>query len=118
MKFPNQDNLSFISELVNSIIKPKNIIYPILTTHYERQYFISLVGNVRATIDYNLKSIYLKNFNQLEIVKNFSNLVVLELKYSTKLDKFVRNNLKNITLRLSKNSKFVKSAIERPIFFS
>jgi len=118
MKFPNQDNLSFISELVNSIIKPKNIIYPILTTHYERQYFISLVGNVRATVDYNLKSIYLKNFNQLDIVKNFSNLVVLEIKYSTKLDKFVRNNLKNITMRLSKNSKFVKSAIERPIFFS
>ena len=55
---------------------------------------------------------------QIDIVKNFKNICILEFKYSTGLDKYVRKNLKDITLRLSKNSKFVNSAIEKPKFFS
>ena len=69
-------------------------------------------------MDYNLKSIFLNNLSQIDIVKNFKNISILELKYSTGLDKYVRENLKDITLRLSKNSKFVNSAIEKPKFFS
>ena len=99
-------------------IKSKKIINPILTTHYEREYFISLNGKIRATVDYNLKSIFLNNSIQIDIVKNFNNTCILEFKYSTSYDKYVRENLKDITLRLSKNSKFVNSAMERPKFFS
>jgi len=73
---------------------------------------------IRATVDYNLKSIFLKNNSQLNLVKNFSFVTILELKYLTKMDKHVRVNLKEITLRLSKNSKFVNSAFETPKFYS
>ena len=111
-------DLDIIKEKLNKKLKSKKIINPILTTHYEREYFISLNGKIRATVDYNLKSIFLNNSIQIDIVKNFKNTCILEFKYSTSLDKYVRENLKDITLRLSKNSKFVNSALERPKFFS
>ena len=111
-------NLKKNKDKLNARLKSKKIINPILTTHYEREYFISLNGKIRATVDYNLKSIFLNNLSQIDIVKNFKNISILELKYSTGLDKYVRENLKDITLRLSKNSKFVNSAIEKPKFFS
>tara|TARA_Y100000591_G_C21847458_1_gene709506 strand:+ start:3352 stop:4017 length:666 start_codon:yes stop_codon:yes gene_type:complete len=112
------NNLEFIKKELNSKLKLKKIINPVLTTHYYREYFVSLNGKVRATVDYNLKSIFLNNLSQIDIVKNFKNICILEFKYSTGLDKYVRKNLKDITLRLSKNSKFVNSAIEKPKFFS
>ena len=111
-------DLDIIREKLNKKMKSKKIINPILTTHYEREYFVSLNGKIRATVDYNLKSIFLNNSTQIDIVKNFKNICILEFKYSTSLDKYVRENLKDITLRLSKNSKFVNSALERPKFFS
>ncbi len=118
LEINNSENLKIIKKKLNEIIKTKKTIYPILTTHYDREYFISLNGKVRATIDYNLRSINLKNLNQLDIVKNFKNVSILELKYSTGLDEYVRDNLKDISLRISKNSKFVNSALEIPKFFS
>jgi len=111
-------DLKIIKENLNKKLKLKKIINPILTTHYEREYFVSFNGKIRATIDYNLQSIFLNNLCQIDIVKNYKNISILELKYPTSLDKFVRKNLKDITLRLSKNSKFVNSAIEKPKFFS
>ena len=111
-------NLKILKDILNTKLKNKKIIYPILTTHYEREYFISLNGRIRATIDYNLKSVFLNNLSQIDIIKNFKNICILELKYSTSLDKYVRKNLKDISLRLSKNSKFVNSAFEKPKFFS
>ena len=50
--------------------------------------------------------------------KNFKKISILELKYPTSLDKYVRQNLKDISLRLTKNSKFVNSAMEKPKFIS
>ena len=111
-------NLKILKETINLKLKQKKIIYPVLTTHYEREYFISLNGKIRATIDYDLKSVFLNNSSQIDIIKNFKNICILELKYSTSLDKYVRKNLKDISLRLSKNSKFVNSAFEKPKFFS
>ena len=118
LKFPNFKNLEIIKSAINNKIKTKKIIYPVLTTHYDRQYFISSNGKIRATVDYNLKSIFLKNQSQLDIKKNFPFVSILEFKYATKLDKYVRQNLKEITLRLSKNSKFINSAFEIPKFCS
>ena len=89
-----------------------------LTSTNRREYFVSSDKKIRATVDYNLQSIFLNNLSQIDIVKNFKNICILEFKYSTGLDKYVRKNLKDITLRLSKNSKFVNSAIEKPKFLS
>ena len=114
----NLDNLKTIQEILNFKLKQKKVIYPVLTTHYEREYFISLNGKIRATVDYNLKSIFLNNLSQIDIVKNFKNICILEFKYPTSLDKYVRKNLRDVSLRLSKNSKFVNSAFEKPKFFS
>ncbi len=114
----NLDNLKTIQEILNFKLKQKKVIHPVLTTHYEREYFISLNGKIRATVDYNLKSIFLNNLSQIDIIKNFKNICILEFKYPTSLDKYVRKNLRDISLRLSKNSKFVNSAFEKPKFFS
>jgi SPX domain protein involved in polyphosphate accumulation len=118
LKFNNLKNLELIKNTINSKNKTKNIIYPVLTTNYEREYFISNNEQIRATVDYDLKSIKIKNFSQIELIKNFASLCILELKYSTNIDKFVRQNLKEITLRLSRNSKFINSAFETPSYFS
>ena len=112
------ENIEKIKKKLNTKLNTKKILCPILTTNYKREYFISYNGKVRATVDYNLKSTFLKNHSQIDIVKNFKNICILELKYSTKLDKYVRQKLKNITLRLSKNSKFVNSAFQRPNLIS
>tara|TARA_B100000767_G_C19722341_1_gene517868 strand:+ start:718 stop:1392 length:675 start_codon:yes stop_codon:yes gene_type:complete len=118
LKFPDFKNLDLIKNTVNLQKKSKNTILPILTTNYDRQYFVSNNGKIRATIDYNLKSIHLKNPSQMEIVKIFSSTCILEIKYPTNLDKYVRLNLKEITLRLSKNSKYINSAFDLPSYYS
>lgn len=118
LKFNNFENLEFIKLRVNSKIKTKKIIYPVLTTNYEREYFVSNNNKVRATVDYNLKSINVGNFSQIDLIKNFNPSCILELKYSTNIDKFVRQNLKEVTLRLSRNSKFINSAFVTPSYFS
>lgn len=111
-------NLNMIYEKLNTKLNLKKLVLPILTTNYDRQYFVSFDGKIRATIDYNLKSNFLKNLSQIDIIKNFKKICILELKYPTSLDKYVRHNLKDISLRLTKNSKFVNSAMEKPKFIS
>ena len=111
-------NLNVINEKLNAKLNLKKLVLPILTTNYDRQYFVSCDGKIRATVDYNLKSNFLKNLSQINIIKNFKKISILELKYPTSLDKYVRHNLKDISLRLTKNSKFVNSAMEKPKFIS
>ena len=111
-------NLNVINEKLNAKLNLKKLVLPILTTNYDRQYFVSCDGKIRATVDYNLKSNFLKNLSQINIIKNFKKISILELKYPTSLDKYVRRNLKDISLRLTKNSKFVNSAMEKPKFIS
>jgi SPX domain protein involved in polyphosphate accumulation len=118
LKFNDFKNLKYISDIINSKKITKNIIFPILTTNYDRQYFISNNEKVRATVDYNLKSIYLKNLSQIDIIKNYSSSCILEVKYPTNLDRYVRENLNEITLRLSRNSKYINSAFETPSYYS
>jgi len=118
LKFNDIKNFEKIKNIVNLKMLTKKIIFPILTTNYDRYYLVSNNHSVRATVDYNLKSTHLKNLSQIDIFKNFSSSCILEIKYPTNLDKYVRNNLREITLRLSRNSKFINSAFETPSYFS
>ena len=108
------ENLDFIKEFLNNKYRFNKTIYPILTTHYDREYFISNNGLVRATLDYNLQSVLVKENNDLNIKKNYYSNTILEIKYDVNLDKYVRDNLKSISTRLSRNSKFVNSALTTP----
>ena len=111
-------NLMKIKNLINNKFKFKKIIFPLLTTHYDREYFISNNGLVRATVDYNLQSKPLSYNKDNDILKNYYSNITLEIKYDTNLDKYVRDNLKSISSRLSRNSKFVNSAITEPFSYS
>ena len=114
LNFRHQKTSAILRKTVNDIVKCSNELIPTSTTHYQREYFISNNQKVRATVDYNLKSVFLKNNSQLDIIRNYSNKSILELKYSPIYDEYVRKNLYRITLRLSKNSKFIGSLMERP----
>ena len=59
----------------------------------------------------------IKENRDINIKKNYKD-IILEIKYDTDLDEHVRNNLKKITARLSKNSKFANSALITPSSFS
>ena len=111
-------NLIKIKNLINNKFKFKKIIFPLLTTHYDREYFISNNRLVRATVDYNLQSKPLSYNKDNDILKNYYSNITLEIKYDTNLDKYVRDNLKSISSRLSRNSKFVNSAITEPFSYS
>jgi len=109
LKLLNYDSLNKIESLLNNKFNLKNKIQPILTTHYLRGYFISSNKIIRATLDKNLKSLPLYRHGNISIIKEFKE-IILEIKYDIDLDIHVRENLKDITSRLSKNSKFVNSA--------
>ena len=104
-------NLDFTKEFLNNKYRFNKIIYPVLTTHYDREYFISNNGLVRATMDYNLQSVYVRENKDLNINRNYYSNTILEMKYDVNVDKYVRDNLKNISSRLSRNSKYVNSAL-------
>ena len=56
---------------------------------------------------------FIKNYLRLEILRLKNDLnKILEIKYSSKLDNYIRHQLSNIKLRVSKNSKFVNSIIK------
>lgn len=111
-------NLDKIKDLINNKFKLKKKIFPLLTTHYDREYFISSNKLIRATLDYNLQSRSLNYKIDSNILRNYYSNITLEIKYDTDLDEYVRNNLKSISSRLSRNSKFVNSAILEPFCYS
>tara|TARA_B110000261_G_C12984606_1_gene317824 strand:+ start:80 stop:760 length:681 start_codon:yes stop_codon:yes gene_type:complete len=102
-----------IELLINSNFNFKNKLFPILTTHYLRSYFISSNKLVRSTVDRNLKSLLLYKNRNLNIIKEYED-IILEFKYDLNLDEYVRSNLGNISSRFAKNSKFVNAATITP----
>jgi len=108
----NEANLRLITNEVNNKFHSTNLI-PVTLVCYKRSYFISHDNKVRATLDIDLKYKKLKNFIQNFYVR--SNDIVLELKYSTNLDSYLRNTIGGIT-RISKNSKYINS-LEKNNFF-
>ena len=83
-------------------------------TRYFRYYFISKYKNVRATIDTNI-SYYKILENRIQFKKYIDENNILEIKYESKYDEFVRKNLNINNLRLSRNSKYINSFFFRSL---
>ena len=94
--FPETLNLKKINKDINQNNFIKKKVSSIISTHYDREYLISADNPIRATVDYNLKSINLKNLSQLKLIKNFSEMIILEIKYPINLDTLLRKKLKDI----------------------
>ena len=124
--FSNKDLISVITYSISLLIvyKNKRIFLPIFIFGFVAiflsvvDYFISNNGLVRATVDYDLASISLSNNKDKNIIKNYNRNIILELKYDIDLDNYVRNSIKKISMRLSRNSKFINSAISDPFSYS
>ena len=72
-----------------------------------------MAKNIRATIDFDINYFNLQKHSNYNLNK-YSKSMVLEIKYSNDRDDYVRAILRNITLRLNKNSKYVNSLAEYP----
>ena len=109
LNLKNLNHVKSINYEVNNIIK-KKLLFSTITTHYERLYLISGNKKIRATIDYNLKGTNFNCYFQNPIFK-VSGDVIVEFKYKKEYDNYVRSNLKKISSRFSKNSKYVNFAL-------
>tara|TARA_B110000037_G_scaffold85958_1_gene101976 strand:- start:74 stop:727 length:654 start_codon:yes stop_codon:yes gene_type:complete len=103
----NNDTLSSLTEDINKLLPLKNL-QPVSMTNYRRVYLISADKKIRATLDFDLK--YKKMINYVEKFFVNTNDLVLEFKYSSNLDNYLRNLTPGIT-RLSKNSKYINSLL-------
>lgn len=103
----DQNNLLNLTKKINDLVPNKNL-YPVSMTNYKRIYLISSNNEIRATLDYDLK--YKKLFHYIENFFLKVEDIILELKYSTNLDSYLRNQISGIT-RISKNSKYINSLI-------
>lgn len=103
----DQNNLLNLTKKINDLVPNKNL-YPVSMTNYKRIYLISSNNEIRATLDYDLK--YKKLCHYIENFFLKVEDIILELKYSTNLDSYLRNQISGIT-RISKNSKYINSLI-------
>jgi hypothetical protein len=82
---------------------------PTTLISYERIYLISADNLIRATIDFNIKSMKLLNSRE-DFFREYED-IVLEIKYPTKIDNFVRKNIESINFRLAKSSKYINYSL-------
>lgn len=109
-------NRKFYNEKIYEIFKKKNFklnFSAFSSVHYLRTYFISTKIPVRATIDSNISYINIKSRPNIQ---KFSGNLILEIKYAKKFDSLLRHYLKNLKFRVSKNSKYINSIVETPIY--
>ena len=102
--------------ILNKLIKKFDFLsnkIAISSTHYKRLYFISSKENIRATLDSDINYLNVQNNSNLNL-NRYSKSMILEFKYPNDKDDYVRKSLKNISFRVSKNSKYVNSLIENP----
>ena len=95
----------------NNIINIKKNLFPILSTHYTRDYFLSSNNKIRATLDFNFRNSILYGYQNLDFLRNNKNFII-EMKYNKDYDNFVKSNIEFISARLSKSSKYFVSAME------
>ena len=105
MDFTDINNIKLLSKYINNNILLNQNLKPINLIQYKRLYLISSNNLIRATLDYDIKSKKIINFLN-PFFSNFRD-VILELKYDTNLDNYVRTNLNQMNTRYSKSSKYI-----------
>ena len=105
LDFTDIDNIQLLSKYINNNILLNQNLKPINLIQYKRLYLISSNNLIRATLDYDIKSKKIINFLN-PFFSNFRD-VILELKYETNLDNYVRTNLNQMNTRYSKSSKYI-----------
>ena len=78
---------------------------PSLKVQYDRQYFISLDGNVRVTIDTNQS--FTEMNSKLASKKILNDMFIVEFKFGKKAHHLASDIISTFPLRQSKNSKYV-----------
>ncbi|MBC8304630.1 MAG: VTC domain-containing protein [Pelagibacterales bacterium] len=105
LDFTDVNNIKLLSKYINNNILLNQNLKPINLIQYKRLYLISSNNLIRATLDYDIKSKKIINFLN-PFFSNFRD-VILELKYETNLDNYVRTNLNQMNTRYSKSSKYI-----------
>lgn len=101
--------LEFYTKVKSELLRPKNIV------DYKREAFVFKAGNVRITLDYDIRtSASVKSFLNKELITvPFTGKAVLEVKY----DNFLPEIIRGIThLSSRQSSAFSKYSTTRTIF--
>lgn len=90
------------------------VLRPKVVVEYEREAFVHPLGNVRITLDYNMKSSvgYPDLFEErLPLVRTHGDYGVLEVKYDSFLPRFLRDLLQVPRTRTCSHSKYLISRL-------
>lgn len=106
----NQLSAKKLSDLISTWLKTTTqetfALKPVLVTGYSRQYFLSDLFNLRATIDSDLRFQKYKHWQNQQLTHRLSS-TILELKYELEKDNNISQIINSIPMRLSKSSKYV-----------
>jgi len=89
-------------------------LYPVVSVHYHRSYFLSFHKKIRATIDRCIQFRQIENYTLSSLVTE-DNAIILEIKYDETDGHIADEVLNSIPFRITKNSKYV-SAVESSWF--
>lgn len=106
----NIQSVDFIKKEVNSILNLN--LTPIVSTHYNRIYLNSLQHNIRATVDYDLHY-HNVNFSYKNDFKKYLGYKILELKYKSIDENYLKDLFNFNNLRATKSSKYINSFIDQ-----
>lgn len=99
-----------LKQISKSIPNLNSDLFPVVSVHYKRSYFLSFHKKVRATID---RQITYRQINKYTFAKSVfcDNDIILEIKYEQHDAAFAEQVLNALPFRIGKNSKYV-SAVE------
>ncbi len=107
-KSENQLILELYSKIKSQILKPKTVV------EYTREAFIFLPGNVRVTLDRNIKTGYLKTDlldSEIPLVNAGLNNIILEVKYDNFIPEIIKKIINTGGRRSEAISKYGASRI-------
>jgi len=114
VNIPEGASITQIGQLVNRHVDRTAQLIPVLLNSYNRSYFISADGKFRFTIDRDLEFTTITAGRKTSQRPFESRHVIVELKYDREWDDDVSEILTYLTLRQTKNSKYVTGMLTTP----